>query len=154
LDPLDLRSRVAKSGRPKKVKTVNKIKTGIALALLAITVSAAHADELTRKLKSDYTSRKPQWMTLHTIVMGEDNDAVAAEIVIADQQCTGAFSGLGKSDGRTIRIKPYMPSSPAAQACEIIVSLDKSGKIATVSEAKCSDYHGAQCEFKGTLLAK
>lgn len=133
---------------------MNKIKTGIVLAVLATTVTAAHADELTRKLKGDYTSTKPLKMTLRTIVMGEDNEAVAAEIVIADPQCTGAISGLGKSDGRTVKIKPYMPSSPEAQSCEITVSVDKSGKTATISETKCPDYHGAQCEFKGTLLAK
>jgi hypothetical protein len=86
--------------------------------------------------------------------MGEDNQVAAAEIVIADQQCTGAISGLGKSDGRSLKIKPYMPSSPEWQSCEITVILDKSGKTATVTETKCSDYHGAQCEFKGTLLAK
>lgn len=133
---------------------MNKTKMRITLALLAITVTAAHADELTRKLKGDYTSTKPQKMALRTIVMGEDNEAVAAEIVIADQQCTGAISGLGKSDGRTIKIKPYMPSIPEAQSCEITISLDKSGKTATVSETKCLDYHGAQCEFQGTFIAK
>jgi hypothetical protein len=133
---------------------MNKIRTGIALSLLTTAVATAQADELTRKLKGEYASTKPQKMTLRTIVMGEDNEAVAAEIVIADQQCTGAMSGLGRSDGRAIRIRPYMPSSPKLQPCEIIISLDKSGKKATVSEAKCLDYHGAQCEFKGSLLAK
>jgi len=133
---------------------VKKANPAILLAFLAITVSSAHADELTRKLMGDYASKQPWRMTLRTIVMGENNEAVAAEIVIADQQCTGAISGLGKSDGRTIRIKPYMPSSSEAQSCELIISLDKSGKRVTVAESGCSDYHGAQCEFRGTLLAK
>jgi hypothetical protein len=124
------------------------------LMLCGITVSGAQADSLTRKLMGDYESKAPSKMTLRTIVMGENSEAIAAEIVIADPECTGAISGLGKSDGRTIRLKPYMPSSPEAQSCELIITLDKSGKIATVSEDKCSDYHGAQCEFKGTLRTK
>lgn len=133
---------------------MNKIKTGIAFAPLGVTVNNARADDLIRKLMGNYTSTKPWKMSLRTIVMGENSEVVAAEIVIADRQCTGAISGLGRSDGGTIRIKPYMPNSPETQSCELIISLDKSGKTATVAENKCSDYHGAQCEFKGTLLAR
>ena len=133
---------------------MRKLQFLMLLMFCGITVSGAHADSLTRKLRGDYESKGPSTMTLRTIVMGENSEAVAAEIVIADRECTGAISGIGKSDGRTIKIKPYVPSSSELQSCELTISLDKSGKIATVSEDKCSDYHGAQCEFTGTRRAK
>jgi hypothetical protein len=71
-----------------------------------------------------------------------------------------AFTNAGKtnkcatSDGKAIKIRPYMPSEPPSQACEVTISLDKSGKVAIISEENFLDFHGAQYAFSGELRAK
>jgi hypothetical protein len=127
---------------------------GLLLLILApALVSSAHADPQIQKLRGTYEAKESQIISLRTIALGEDNQAVAAEIVVAAKGCSGAISGLGASDGKAIKIKPYM-REPSSQACEVTIILDKSGKVATISEENCLDFHGAQCAFSGELRAK
>lgn len=124
------------------------------LILVCTLSSSAHADSQIKRLRGTYEAKTSQTISLRTIALGEDNQAVAAEFVVAAKGCSGALSGLGASDGKAIKIKPYMPSEPSAQACEVTIHLDKSGKVVTISEENCLDFHGAQCNFSGELRAK
>jgi len=125
------------------------------LAILAAGVShAAAIDPLLQNLRDEYNASRPWNMTLRTIVMGENERAVAAEIIIGAPGCSGAFSGLGTSDGKVLKIRPYKAEPDDGGQCVLSIKLDKSGKIATVSEDSCTYFHGAQCEFSGKLSAK
>jgi hypothetical protein len=117
-------------------------------------LSSAHADPQIQKLRGTYEAKTSQTISLRTIALGEDNQAVAAEIVVAAKGCSGALSGLGASDGKAVKVRPYMASEPSSQACEVTISLDNSGKVATISEENCLDFHGAQCAFSGELRAR
>jgi len=117
-------------------------------------ISSAHADPQIQKLRETYETKAAQTISLRTIALGEDNQAVAVEIVVAAKGCSGVLSGLGTSDGKAIKIRPYLSSEPSSRACEVTISLDKSGKVAIVSEENCLDFHGAQCAFSGELRAK
>jgi hypothetical protein len=114
----------------------------------------AHADPLIQKLRGEYTAKSPLPMSLRTIILGEENSAFAAEIIVGDKSCSGAMSGVGKSDGKVLKFKPYPSSESNGGKCEVTITLDKAGTAASISESACSDYHGAQCLFEGALRAK
>jgi hypothetical protein len=108
--------------------------------IAALSISNALADPLIQKLRGNYEAKIPWKISLSTIAMGENDQTVAAQIVVADKGCSGAMSALGASDGNTIKVRLYMPSESTSQSCEVSITLDKSGTVATISEESCLDF--------------
>lgn len=126
----------------------------LAVCIVGCICVSAHADSLLQHLRGEYVASQPWVMSLRTITIGDDERAVAAEIFVGMPGCSGAFSGIGTSDGQFLKIRPYKSAFPEERQCILTVKLDKTGKTATVSEEHCSDYHGTQCTFTGKLISK
>lgn len=124
----------------------------LALALILIHVEA-WADPVTQMLRSEYHALTPWDTSLRTIVVGETEELVAADIIVSSPRCNGWFSGIGAVENGQIVIRSYKPQE-AWQNCVLTIKLTAKGKTAEVSEENCSGFHGASCSFEGTLKAK
>lgn len=127
-------------------------------ACSTLLLSAAQAaTPLLQRLYGEYSAEKPFSTTLRIVVVGEGHKAderlIAAEIFVGTPGCSGSFTGVGKVEKDRLVLRTYKPKDPA-EACTVTVELNKTGKVATLSESNCSSYHGGACEFSGTLTSK
>jgi hypothetical protein len=127
------------------------------VAATLLLAQSAFAAPVLERLKSEYTTEKPFWINLRTIVAGEgknpDSRLIAAELQVAETGCVGKFNGVGKVVNDRIVLRPYKVFH-AGEDCTITLDVDKTGKTVKVSEKSCSHYHGMHCSYEATLTSK
>lgn len=121
----------------------------VVLLLLAGTASAQSRPDIA----GQYEGKSPWPIDVRTIILDWDNGVVAAEVSVGTAGCSGGFTGTGTLKGTVLELRPYKKED-GAEDCVVTMTFDKSGKAATLAEAQCSYYHGAQCEFSGKVRAK
>jgi hypothetical protein len=73
-------------------------------------------------------------------------DSYAVELVVGTPGCTGAFDGIGRVEGARLAVRTPPPADPNDKC---VISVSRRGAVLEVTEDRCTDFHGASCEFSG-----
>lgn len=66
-------------------------------------------------------------------------------VYVGIEGCSGAFEGVGRIEGATL----VAHLTEKDDACRLTISRTSTG--ITITEDKCGAWHGASCDFNGTL---
>lgn len=84
----------------------------------------------------------------------EKPEFLVIELVAGQSEppCGGAITLYGKPEGGRVTGQGFDPGDRDASACRVRFSLDASGYLQAQTAGACSAYHGAACEFDGSML--
>lgn len=86
-----------------------------------------------------------------TLALDVNRETFAVEFRVSQQGCFGSMSGIARISGNSLKITPYVKESKEDK-CKVSVSFGNSGKTLKIKEeSSCLYWHGAECEFSGTL---
>jgi hypothetical protein len=126
-------------------------------SLVLMAAAQAATTPVLQRVHGEYSAEKPFSTSMRMVVVGDGDKAgdrlIAAEILVGTPGCSGSFTGVGTVEKDRIILRTYKPKDPS-EACTVTVEVNKTGKAVTLSESNCSYYHGAACEFSGTLTSK
>ncbi|MDO9414380.1 MAG: hypothetical protein Q7T81_17555 [Pseudolabrys sp.] len=66
-------------------------------------------------------------------------------VSVGARGCMGEFDGIGKVEGKTLIVR----KPDKTDTCKL--TLTQAGKTLSVKEDRCLTWHGASCQFEGTL---
>lgn len=115
--------------------------------------SVSAKDYLAAKIGGDWSGKGAWNLDMTLIVLDVIEGAVAADLTVGNRDCSGGIAGLGKLRGNVLTLTPYKKEE-GGEACVVTITFDASGKAASVSESQCGYYHGAACEFRGSIKRK
>jgi len=79
---------------------------------------------------------------------------MAATSVVTQGVCAGEISGIGKLNGPTLRIEPYVKEEGGEQ-CVLQVEFSKDWSRARLTEGRgCIVYHGQSCAWEGQQVKR
>lgn len=77
-------------------------------------------------------------------------DYLVIDLYTGALSCSGAVTLYGKPKGNTVLGESYDPKDPSAPVCRVELAFDK-GVLKTQVVGSCTSYHGASCDFDGTM---
>lgn len=115
----------------------------------SVTMSSSHAQFM--RVEGAFASKSVE---LKTLILDPEKGVVAASTTVTEGACSGSIAGIGKMNGKTLLIEPYVKAEGGEQ-CVLQVSFDPKWSRAKVTEGKgCVPYHGAACSWEGQELKR
>lgn len=89
---------------------------------------------------------------IKTLLLDPEKGIVAASATVTEGTCSGHLAGIGKMNGRTLLLEPYVKAEGGEQ-CVLQISFDLKWSKSKVVEGKhCTAYHGVSCAWEGQEL--
>jgi hypothetical protein len=97
--------------------------------------------------EGNYARSGPQFR--QSVVIKRNHDGTyGVKLAVKSRLCTGALDATGKLEGRDL----VATVNADHDDCEVTIS--RHGATISVTETKCLNWHGAACDFNGTLLRR
>jgi hypothetical protein len=111
-----------------------------AAILCGFTLAAANAADFAGK----YTFSRGGYSQEADIALAADG-AYKVEVYAGTDGCSGAFEGVGNIEGANLVAR----TTEKDDACRLVFSRTRAG--VRIDEDNCLNWHGASCDFNGTL---
>ncbi|MBB3117705.1 hypothetical protein [Pseudoduganella violacea] len=111
-------------------------------ALLFISINA-HAQFM--QAEAVFSSKS---VRLKTLLLDPEKGIVAASATVTQGACSGHIAGIGKINGRTLLLEPYVKAESHEQ-CVLQVSFDQKWTKGKVEGKNCAAYLGTSCGWEG-----
>ena len=119
-------------------------KTGSTNTAAAITSPMKPFSDRESEFGGKYDASKDSYRHSATITR-TPNGSYKVNVSVSMRGCLGAFDGIGKIEGATLVAR----TTEKDDTCRLTISKTSNG--IAVNEDKCMAWHGASCEFSGTL---
>lgn len=113
----------------------------LAAIFCGLTFAAANAADFT----GNYIFARGGYSQEADIAHAADDGIYKVEVYVGTDGCSGAFDGVGHIEGADLVAR----TTEKDDVCRLVISKTRAG--VKITEDSCGYWHGASCDFNGTL---